>query len=418
MFKGVVAVALLLGHSVAVSPVQKVLEMMDEMKAKCVKDKQAEVVTFTTFQAFCQDTAKEKLNAIADAKESIAQLAADIMTYDSNAKTLAEEIAKLDSSVATATSNLAEAQAQRDSEKADFDKLASEYESNIADLQGATSKIKTMMSTVKSASAASLIQLVPAKTQVKEMMQAFFDLPENKVKALLDTSNGQDPATPVYESQAGGVVELMKNLEKKLVSEKTVLQQQEAKSVGAFNMIAQTLNDQIASQTNTRDKKLADKQGAEKSSSMAAGQKADTSAALASDEEYQRAPDGLCRKSQGVRSQAKASRWRVGSPQQSNRDHLWTCCHQGWVCSKEAPCLGLGSTSIWHFCTSPATCTGVPVGSRTEAELQHSVCPCHAREPGSSGQGQKDDPRHGLQAYGRGQRRGRTQGILRHRDGY
>merc|ERR1719231_1388208 len=112
------------------------------------------------------------------------------------------------------------------------------------------------------------------------MIKAFFDLPENKVKALLDTSNGQDPATPVYESQAGGVVELMKSLETKLVSEKTVLEQQEAKSVVAFNMIAQTLNDQISSQTNTRDKKLADKQGAEKSSAMASGQKVDTTNAL------------------------------------------------------------------------------------------------------------------------------------------
>jgi len=286
MIKGAVAVALLLGYSSAVSPVQKVLEMMDEMKAKCVKGKQEEVVTFTKFQAFCQDTAKEKLKAIADAKESIAQLSADIMTYDSDATVLAEEIAKLDESIAAAESNLAAAQGQRDKEKADFTALLGEYESNIADLQGATSKIQTMMSSVKSASAASLIQLIPAKTQVKDMIKAFFDLPENKVKALLDTGNGQDPATPVYESQAGGVVELMKNLEKKLVSEKTELQQQEAKSVGAFNMIAQTLNDQISSQTSTRDKKLADKQAAEKSSAMSAGQKADTSAALASDEEY------------------------------------------------------------------------------------------------------------------------------------
>merc|ERR1719235_1991497 len=119
------------------------------------------------------------------------------------------------------------------------------------------------------------------------MIKAFYDIQgDSKVKALLDTGNGQDPATPVYESQGGGVVELMKNLEKKLVSEKTELEQQEAKSVGAFNMIAQTLNDQISSQTNTRDKKLADKQGAEKSSAMAAGQKVDTQNALASDEEY------------------------------------------------------------------------------------------------------------------------------------
>merc|ERR1719379_11394 len=114
------------------------------------------------------------------------------MTYDSDAKVLAEDIAKLDASIALATENLAEAQDQRNKEKSDFDALASEYESNIADLQGATAKIKTMMSTVKSASAASLIQLIPANTQVRNMNKAFYDLKgDSKVKALLDTGNGQ-----------------------------------------------------------------------------------------------------------------------------------------------------------------------------------------------------------------------------------
>merc|ERR1719160_2122674 len=106
------------------------------------------------------------------------------------------------------------------------------------------------------------------------------------IKAFLSVDDGQDPAAPVYESQAGGVVELMKDLAKKLVSEKTVLEQQEIKSVGAFNMIAQTLNDQIASMTATRDKKLSDKQTAEKDSAQAAGQKVDTENAKAADSEY------------------------------------------------------------------------------------------------------------------------------------
>merc|ERR1719172_489181 len=121
------------------------------------------------------------------------------------------------------------------------------------------------------------------------MVKAFLDVKDDSkapVKAFLDMDDSQDPATPVYESQAGGVVELMKDLSKKLVSEKTVLEQQEIKSVGAFGMIAQTLNDQIASMTATKDKKLSDKQTAEKNSANAAGQKVDTENAKAADSEY------------------------------------------------------------------------------------------------------------------------------------
>merc|ERR1719331_521805 len=148
-----------------------------------------------------------------------------------------------------------------------------------------------MMSSVKSASAASFLQILPAisaRQQTRNMIKAFLDLkdddPSKPIASLLDA--GQQPAAPVYESKAGGVVDLMKDLKKKLVEEKTVVEKEEMKSVGAYNMIAQTLHDQISKQTNSRDKKTADKQNAEKSSAQAAGQKTDTAAALAADKQY------------------------------------------------------------------------------------------------------------------------------------
>merc|ERR1719335_1529962 len=156
-----------------------------------------------------------------------------------------------------------------------------------------------MMSSVKSASAASFLQILPAmsaRQQTRNMIKAFLDLkdddPSKPIASLLDA--GQQPAAPVYESKAGGVVELMKDLKKKLVEEKTVVEKEEMKSVGAYNMIAQTLHDQISKQTDSRDKKTSDKQHAEKSSAQAAGQKADTETALAADTEYLHELQGDC----------------------------------------------------------------------------------------------------------------------------
>lgn len=294
-----VVAALIMGSVVAVSPVQKVLEMMEEMKAKCLKEKNADVVTFTKFQAFCQDTAAEKDKAIADATESIAQLSADIQKYDSDATVLAEEMATLDGSIATAEQQLAAATEVRKKEKADFDAIRGEYEANIADLEGAIGKIKTMMAGVKSASFIQIRdQILPtlkSHKQTQAMIKAFFDLgDDDKQKAFLDLGDGQQPAAPVYESKAGGVVDLMKDLKKKLIEEKTVAEKEEMKSVGAYNMIAQTLHDTISKQTDSRDKKTADKQNAEKSSATAAGQKADTEAALAADTTYLEELKGDC----------------------------------------------------------------------------------------------------------------------------
>merc|ERR1719265_823164 len=121
------------------------------------------------------------------------------------------------------------------------------------------------------------------------MIKAFLDLNDDvpaQQKAFLDLGDGQQPAAPVYESKAGGVVDLMKDLKKKLIEEKTVVEKEEMKSVGAYNMIAQTLHDTISKQTDSRDKKTSDKQNAEKSSAQAAGQKTDTEAALAADKQY------------------------------------------------------------------------------------------------------------------------------------
>jgi peptidoglycan hydrolase CwlO-like protein len=302
-FVTAVTAALLMGPIAAVSPIQKVLEMMDEMKAKCVKEKNDEVVTFTKYQAFCQDTAAEKTKAIDDAVESIAQLAADIQKYDSDSTVLAEEIGKLDGSIATAEDQLAAATDVRNKEKADFDAVHGEYTDNIAQLEGAVAKIKTMMSTVKSASLLQIRDEILPRTSLKShtktmaMVKEFFDIANDAVvtnKAFLDMGDGQQPAAPVYESKAGGVVELMKDLKKKLIEEKTVAEKEEMKAVGAYNMIAQTLHDQISKQTDSRDKKTADKQGAEKSSAMASGQKGDTEAALAADKEYLSELKGDC----------------------------------------------------------------------------------------------------------------------------
>merc|ERR1719265_1648566 len=129
------------------------------------------------------------------------------------------------------------------------------------------------------------------------MIKAFLDLNDDvpaQQKAFLDLGDDQQPAAPVYESKAGGVVDLMKDLKKKLIEEKTVVEKEEMKSVGAYNMIAHTLHDTISKQTDSRDKKTSDKQNAEKSSAQAAGQKVDTQNAKDADEEYLKELQGDC----------------------------------------------------------------------------------------------------------------------------
>ena len=79
-----VAVLLLLGLHVAsasqaeVTPVQKVIQLMEGMLEKGKKEKHGEQVQFAAYKQFCDDTTTEKTRAIKEAEETIGTLKAYI----------------------------------------------------------------------------------------------------------------------------------------------------------------------------------------------------------------------------------------------------------------------------------------------------------------------------------------------------
>merc|ERR1719262_1184280 len=81
---------------VVVTPIQKVIEMMDSMLAKGKKEKHEEEVEFTKFHEWCDQVRDEKTKSIAEATAQIAELAAAIDKAESDAEVLAEEISELE----------------------------------------------------------------------------------------------------------------------------------------------------------------------------------------------------------------------------------------------------------------------------------------------------------------------------------
>merc|ERR1719213_1476266 len=62
----------------AVSPVQKVIELLDDCKGKVAKDLAAEAAVMEEYVTFCDDEAKEKGYAIETASREIGELTAAI----------------------------------------------------------------------------------------------------------------------------------------------------------------------------------------------------------------------------------------------------------------------------------------------------------------------------------------------------
>merc|ERR1719498_1028598 len=78
----------------AVTPVQKVIQLLDGMIAKGKKEKHAEQVQFAAYKQFCDDTSAQKQKSIKDANEQIEVLKADIEKYTTDSEQLAQAIAQ------------------------------------------------------------------------------------------------------------------------------------------------------------------------------------------------------------------------------------------------------------------------------------------------------------------------------------
>merc|ERR1719473_1544618 len=83
-----------------VSPVQKVIELLDECKAKVEKDLAAEATVMEEYSTFCDDELKEKGYAIETAKREMGDLSATIEDSKATIIEKSEEISTLGTEIA------------------------------------------------------------------------------------------------------------------------------------------------------------------------------------------------------------------------------------------------------------------------------------------------------------------------------
>jgi len=257
-----------------VSPVLKVLQMMGDMKAKALAEKQGEQVTFAKFMQFCKDTDAAKDRAVTEGEARIAKLKADIEKHKSDAKVLAKEIAGLDSTADQGKLDLQGATKQRRVAKADYDREHADLSDSVTELEVGVSKLKSMMSKTGASAAAassSLLQEIESTPKMPEtarrVLSAFL------AKASVETLA---PEAATFESQSGGIVDMMDNLKEKMEDERDTLEKNEVQQAGSFQMLAQTLGDQISQHTDLRQNKASTLKDKESLAGQAAGDLADT----------------------------------------------------------------------------------------------------------------------------------------------
>jgi len=280
--------AFLLQSTVAVTPVQKVIQLLENMSAKGKKEKHEEQVQFAAYKQFCDDTAVEKERAIKQATEKIEMLKADIQKYISDADQLTKEIAEHDSDIAAWTGDKKAASKVRVMEKNDYDAMHKDYSESVDALQRAIAVLKKQAYDRKQA--ASLAQVSELKSltlippEAKKALDLF--LMQSSEEPADEGLAVSAPEANAYEFQSHGIIEMLEKLLDKFVDERTALEKEEMNSKHAYDMLMQDLTAQIEQATADRTEKAETKAKKLQAKADAEGDLEDTTTTRDADQKY------------------------------------------------------------------------------------------------------------------------------------
>merc|ERR1719335_24961 len=119
------------------SPVTKVVELIQDLKAKILADGKAEQKTYDKFACWCEKTTAEKALSIESAKTSIEKLSEKVLDLKGSTGKLSAEIAGLNKDIASNNQAVKEATQIREKETADYQAARANLEAAIGALEGA-----------------------------------------------------------------------------------------------------------------------------------------------------------------------------------------------------------------------------------------------------------------------------------------
>jgi hypothetical protein len=240
--------ALYFASALDVTPLQKVIQMLDGVKAKGKEEKHQEEVEFAKFHEWCDQVRQEKTYSIKELGDEIMQLAADIDAAEADAETLSEEITELEAEINTNTAELESATAVRKKENAEYKVAHLDVSESIDAIARALQVLKARDVDVPQ----SLAQLTNSKIidgKARAVITSFL--------ALDMGAESSAPEADAYEFQSGGVIALLAKLKLKFEDQRFAYEKEEMNAKANFEVLAQQLTDDINNDSASAKKKTA-----------------------------------------------------------------------------------------------------------------------------------------------------------------
>jgi len=248
---------LLVGASAAqVSPVQKVIQLLDELKGKVEADLASEESLMEEYTSWCDEEANTKEDAITSSKRTIGDLEATIEDAKATVMTLTSSIDELTTKISTSEKELADAKGIRDKEHEVFVASEKELADTVDSLDRAITVLKKnlslmqtgKMANVLGAMASGLQKVVEASwinSHQKAMLQSLLQANAGDSDEDLSLSAQPQGSTVNYESASGGILDTLADMQSKAEESLSSTRKDEMEAAHAFALLKQGLEDEI-----------------------------------------------------------------------------------------------------------------------------------------------------------------------------
>lgn len=269
------SVLILASLCAAVTPVQKVITLLQDMHATGEKQKAEETKVFEGYSEWVDDQVKDKGYEIQTLQDTVAKLQAEIAKAEADSNTLGSQVKELVADITKWESQAEKATVEREEAKAEYEKVSKDYTESVEAIGYAVTVLQQQSFDRKQA--ASLLQIVAGVPEATKALVSF-----------LQSKDGPSGAPEVagYEFQSGGVIKMLKGLGKKFKEELHTVDRDEANAAHTYDMEMLNLRDQTKNAKDHQGEKEATRAQRQSDLGEFKGELADTQEVLAESQKY------------------------------------------------------------------------------------------------------------------------------------
>jgi hypothetical protein len=276
------------------NPLSKVIALMDSLTAKITAEGEAEAKAFKEYVEWCDDAAANLHYEIKTGSKEKEDLEASIGKATADISASTTKIEELSASISADETELKEATAVRAKEVATFEASEKELVDAIDTLDRAVGILQKEMS--NNPAVLAQVDTKNLDTIVKSLgavidAASFTAQDQKKLTALVQSQQSSEsddddfgaPAAAVYKTHSTSIFDVLEDLKEKAEGQLADLRKAESATKHNYNMLKQSLTDQMEADGKDMDDEKAFKASTEESKAVAEGDLAETVKGLAED---------------------------------------------------------------------------------------------------------------------------------------